>query len=1134
MLVTATDSQLSEDVLRDYILQQYARSLPVDLTAYGKSHSSKPIVSSELLRQMLTGEIASELIPVSNQRIGLVLKGATFDRIFSLVGCGSQAFALPHISFIECRFYQGLDLSESYIEGLTILGCVIGPKGSRISGASYRRAAEAEMRAGKSQNAISARGSHFISSVYLGALRVHSASKLDFSHATIGGDCELHDVSAIPFNSTYANDKLEDQASHNISQNGSESLPEAGIAGIQFCSSNIAGDLTIAGVKIHSDSQSLHASRLRVGGDVRLCYDESGLPCEFIGEINLMSARLDGQFIMNGVRLSARPPSSEEDRPIALIAENAMFGADFFVRADSNHADRVSRIEGQLNLIAAKIGGDLQITGTLSSCTRFRAINAKQTVIVGDVRLGWLSSQIIHRCHIDGEVDFSNSKIRGKFSVRGDTDIRISRCQQPSELARKRSQKYSVKLTSAEIAGDILFEGTSKYICRIEGLGLIGARVDGRLMITGAKIYSSPAGVNCAGIPVSQKAIVANGAIIRGGIICEHDEFTSNRPLIRGDLRFRNVQVNGPVIFKGVCMGADASGLGVAFDATNATFSGDVLFIHHEKKPCIVIGEIRLWGATIEGVLKLEGVRVTSLCSGSTLDCYTAEVKKGILLLGGAPNQAAPGVSPDLLKSEFRGIVGLVNVRTPHLTIGMGAPSGQGAPIAAVVIIGSILLKQARMSAATNLTELEIRPCVTLPQGYLRGRIEDRLGKRDIVDHRCIISATHTDFGAELHVRLTQMTSGVIDMFGATVGTIGGTEFVESWGELPMPDCLHDGKLGVTVNLDGFQYQRIHDRGPAPLSYEKVASSRHWLFYIGKMILGVPSHQQLGARLSWLERQPQNYLSPKEFVPFPYRQLAKVYKEQGQVALSNEFVKARRWRQIWRDRVHQRPHKLMEGPFGFAFGFGYSPLRAIATVGILYFASCSFTALTLSTGQTISSEPHLVSTSDRSVMPSDRVCNREAVLLEALKIVLPFTRNDGGSGCSLSKDAPARLHLFKLLLQLLSWIVFPLAALTLSGLLRERYDSRVSMESIELGRSQRGARCELASSQGVWDHSSAKPTNHELHASHSSLIDSAIWRSFRQSLRVENIGLSDKPTTRPRESASSMSASAILRLCRIS
>jgi hypothetical protein len=490
-------------------------------------------------------------------------------------------------------------------------------------------------------------------------------------------------------------------------------------------------------------------------------------------------------------------------------------------------------------------------------------------------------------------------------------------------------------------------------------------------------------------------------------------------------------------------MGADVSGQGVALDATNAKFFGDVLFISDERDLCIIIGEIRLWGVTIDGLLKFEGVRVTSLSSGSTLDCYTAEVKKGILLLGVLPSQDAPGLSGKLIRSEFRGIVGLVNVRTPNLIIGMNAPSGDPIPVAAVVIIGSVLLRQARIGSATSLSELEIRPCVTLPGGYLRESILDRLGKRDVFDsEKNIVCATHADFGAELHVRLTKASSGVIDLFGASVGTVGGSEFAESWGGLPTADLIHDGTVGVTVNLDGFQYQRIHGSFEKTLNYERIYSNRHLLFHVGKMILGVPSHEQLGPKLAWLERQPQNYLSPKEFVPFPYRQLAKVYKEQGQVTLSNEFVKARRWRQIWRDRVHQRPHKVIEALFGVSFGFGYSPMRAIATVLTLYAASFAFTAFTIANNQTVSEEFSQVSTVDRPNPNKEAKCDQEAVPLEALKVILPFTRNDGNSVCTLSKNAPARLHLFKLLLQSLSWIVFPLAALTLSGLLRERYDSQ--------------------------------------------------------------------------------------------
>jgi hypothetical protein len=81
--------------------------------------------------------------------------------------------------------------------------------------------------------------------------------------------------------------------------------------------------------------------------------------------------------------------------------------------------------------------------------------------------------------------------------------------------------------------------------------------------------------------------------------------------------------------------------------------------------------------------------------------------------------------------------------------------------------------------------------------------------------------------------------------------------------------------------------------------------------------------------------------------------------------------------------------------------------------------------------------------SERSEASSCQIPERKLsgeVVVEALKIIFPLTRFQSGVGCSIKNDNHI-LRFFHGSLEGISWIVFPLAAITFTGVLREKSDA---------------------------------------------------------------------------------------------
>jgi hypothetical protein len=368
--------------------------------------------------------------------------------------------------------------------------------------------------------------------------------------------------------------------------------------------------------------------------------------------------------------------------------------------------------------------------------------------------------------------------------------------------------------------------------------------------------------------------------------------------------------------------------------------------------------------------------------------------------------------------------------------------------------------------------------------GQWRLAAKERLEERATYRKFTVIHANYACLGTRLFVRLRRGSTGVISLYGATAGAIGamsGTDkdrkpeddddkkIPEYWGIPPdeentnaagrprgIPHKLDDAAAAkdILLNLDGFSYQILNDKD------DKQPSERgDWFSFI---VCGRPLPEHLKPRYSWLQRQVETANTYEPTVISPYRQLAKVYRDVGDLQRSYYYIRERRWLQL-----KQNANKLqtvIDFFYSMLFGFGYSPWRAAFTLLILFVVSFGIVswarydgayqdATAARSNETYESHRtwRYENVAARSNVTAKSTCplatpspSGQAPILydiagEAFRVIFPLTRFQASTACSL---APRHwiLRLLNVALQLFSWIIFPLAALTFSGVLREKSD----------------------------------------------------------------------------------------------
>lgn len=1089
-------------------------------------------------REAIQATKLAELLRSFSRRTGdnrcesFELQGFCVDGKLDLHGAGLEGSPILPMRFIDCTLPGGVNVEEAFLKGLVIereraRECGASAKAARDSTPQAVTSSEEHPCAGHSQReapqlwSLCARGVTVLDEFRISSMEFKPDAHIDLSHARLKGGARLQDL------------KLEHSS-------------ESATTPVIFRDAVVTGDLLLEGVRLRvaeakTDGEgklisakcehAFDGENLTVTGVLKLKHHnvaKASHRSKLHGTLNLRGVKVGGQVILESVKLIANKP---HDKTLSLMAEGAEIGADlcFYDEDHCSQGDkqypRFCEVKGQINLMGAHVHGDLRVFGDYKSTDqRIRVFKAERLHVDGDMHFGWIPGGQGHTtCSVIGECDFSNATVEGEVIFSGSThklsDIDLAA---PEHKKVRRKKGVAVNLRGATIAGDLRCEGSKDRPCCIQGLSAIGAKIEGRLLVRGAEIIAKQTdGEN-------RKAISANGATIRGGILVEGDDFSHGQySRIDGGFRLRNATVNGPVIFTGATLSADD----IAFWASNTFFGTDVIFMPSWKMgtkahPTTIFGEVRLLGATVTGTLYFKGVVANgSRQNGVVLDGYTGDFRKGVVvepylrfeheLPNDSQLDGSRKAGEEFLSSQIEGLISLNFAKSQSFRFGTVALRDPVDATRSVTLYGALLLRGLQLQGDVEIANVTIQPVAHIKDPIISEEAEKRLKTLGVHRDDCVIHANYANLGTRLYVRLNEESCGLINLYGATTGTIGGfsgntqslaqrthdgrsgllaayfgfgevnpatreQRLREGWGrhegagpakDWGRPRNTDHAKRTILLNLDEFTYKRVNDYDEMP------QCGRDFVRKFCYLVLGRPTPQQLRPRLGWLQRQVANPHTRTPAIISPYRQLASVYREMGDLKRSYMYLRERRWLLI-RFGKNGTLQNFIDRLFSMCFGFGYSPPRALATLGVLFLFSLTFVfcaatrPFSYNYDHTSTGQPpdvraqvspsvmefevrHSAPQADTSRLCAERLCSppdssgvchltnrndRRAYdfFSESFRLILPFTRLAAGSDCILNAQASPWYRFYLASLQVLSWILFPMAALTFSGVLREK------------------------------------------------------------------------------------------------
>ena len=678
---------------------------------------------------------------------------------------------------------------------------------------------------------------------------------------------------------------------------------DAGLSGLALENCDFAAPIDLANARLarlslrNSRIVELRARNVRIGGAL----DLSGLtPLTETAWIDLHAAVIDGDLLARGARLQVPPPRegvAHRDARYAL----RLSGAE--IRGSIDLMGGFTAIGG-IALDTAHVTGDVVARGAGIGAGEGDAIGAQAArfdgvVILGD---GFVAAGVIW---------LMGARVAGTLDMNG------------ARLVNRSDDGNGVVLAAdnAEFGGSILLrngfsaEGT---------ISLRGAHIGSSLECDGAKLTNCTA--DGSGI-----ALAADHATF-GGAVLLRNGFVAN-----GVITLIGARLGGNLECDGAHLeNATADGAGVALAAENATVGGAVLLRHG----CVARGAVSLLGATIGSNVE---------CCGASLMNWPEVGSRETLRLTNAE------IAGDVLLNQGFVSLGYVSL--------WGTKVGRDFDCSSATFIGPSPVEASRsMTGALVATNLAVAGDMKLIGVTILGRIDcvnlqtggsliwdglrfPREIVRDDVPHRYHagvdamprIRLSHARIGAALMARdLTSEVTLTIDLSGARAVTLDDEGFPAGWGV-----GRDDRGQFCALNLDGFVYDRFGHLPSVEGSGVGITLSAFgrwagasgagrtagWAIRLARRLVRT-QRAHVRQRLAWVQRQQSK---ATEFHPQPYRHLAKVLRSQGHYSAAREVAMAEQWAVP----VSNWLTRLLRPLWGVCFGFGFSPLRATATVLVL-------------------------------------------------------------------------------------------------------------------------------------------------------------------------------------------------------
>jgi hypothetical protein len=333
-----------------------------------------------------------------------------------------------------------------------------------------------------------------------------------------------------------------------------------------------------------------------------------------------------------------------------------------------------------------------------------------------------------------------------------------------------------------------------------------------------------------------------------------------------------------------------------------------------------------------------------------------------------------------------------------------------------------------------------------------------RISSRHGVNSNPPLDLRHARIGSALKAKnLSFVHPSLIDLCGMRVSAIENT-WPQGWGS-PNPDAR-----ARLVNLDGLTYDRIILSSAAE---EGRASLRVRFEHLLPRIFGRRRDSLADKYDHWLKLQEKQTADDgNDFFPQPYRQLARVLRNQGEDGAARDIAIAEQWAA---PKVRLLP-RMARWAFGKGFGFGLRPGNAFMTlvaflllgmVGVHFVKDHDMlmeSVVVASTGATPDGKNdnggpgHLMRAMVRvdgsagsaatEVECTDAANTWADDLVYAADMLVPFIPLHQEGKCEIvsSSDWPADLwRSLKAAYSVTGWVIFSLALVTFSGVLK-RFD----------------------------------------------------------------------------------------------
>ena len=327
------------------------------------------------------------------------------------------------------------------------------------------------------------------------------------------------------------------------------------------------------------------------------------------GAVDLTGAHISGQLVLSG--------STITHAGVAVAADGLVVDGDFYCRDDAH-------VEGEVSMVAARIGGELRFTTSTLSNPGAVALRADRAVVEKDLycreRFAADGEVRLHGAHVKGQVNFNRATLHNPQGVALDADQLVV----GSHLYchDKFHAEGEVRLVAARVGGEVRFsDSTIAEPRRRRASGPSGSTWP--TTCTAARSSSSTARSTVRGAHVAGQ-LNFNNATIRnpGGTALLADELVVGAHLYcqqgfvaEGRVSLVAARVGGEVRFSASHF---ANPGGVAIHAPRFAVGGDM----YCRERLSVDGEIDLTGAQVGGQLNFNraacATRAASPCGRTT------------------------------------------------------------------------------------------------------------------------------------------------------------------------------------------------------------------------------------------------------------------------------------------------------------------------------------------------------------------------------------------------------------------------------------------------------------------------------------------------------------------------------------